>query len=162
MGHRLTVLRVQALSVGVEPLKTGERLSGHVAINQHAASLPRNYLVHFSEHNWDESAACCCAVPRAVPVGDQRQGIGGAGGQEGRHQKEEAAGGVHCHKLSVRRHPTGKRLSFLSAVHLGYLSITEGSLVVSCAAGDMALDRGREPRKKGGKKNKHTSKQKRK
>lgn len=52
------------------------------------------------------------------------------------------------------------RDSFLSAVHLGYLSITEGSLVVSCAAGDMALDRGREPRRKGGKKNQQTYKQK--
>lgn len=126
MGQRLTVLRVQTLSVGVKPLETGERLSSHVAINQHAASFPRNYLAHFGEHNRDESAGRRRAVARAVPVAVQRRDTGGAGGQEGgdqqeggRRQRKVAVGGVHCHKLSVRRHPTGKRLSFLSAVHLG-------------------------------------------
>lgn len=55
--------------MGVEPLNTGERLSGDVAINQRTAPLPSNYLAHFCEHNWDESAARQCAVLRAVPIG---------------------------------------------------------------------------------------------
>lgn len=66
-----TSLRVQALSVGVEPLDAGERVSGDVAINQRRAPLPGNYLAHFSEHNWNEAAAVChvvvlCTVPIRV------------------------------------------------------------------------------------------------
>lgn len=55
--------------------------------------------------------------------------------------------------------------SLLSIWENGYLSITEGSLVVGCVAGDMTLDRGREGEaegKKDGKKKKQTCKQGRK
>lgn len=92
-------LRVQALSVGVEPLETGERLSGHVAIDQHAASLPSDYLVHVRERKRDEPATCRGTVLRAVSISALQQGPRGAEGHQ-RHQEQKTGTGgqVHFHK----------------------------------------------------------------
>ena len=54
--------------MGIEPLNAGDRFSGNITINQRAATLPGNYLVYFSEHNWDKSAVCHVAVIRAVSL----------------------------------------------------------------------------------------------
>ena len=63
-----TRLSVQTVSMGVEPFKTGERVSGDIAVNQCAAPLPGNYLAHFCEHNWDKSAVCHSAILCAVSI----------------------------------------------------------------------------------------------
>lgn len=100
----VTVVRVQTLSVGVEPLEAGERLSAHVAVDQHAASLPRYDLLHFGEDHRDEPDARRRAVLSTV-LG--AVSVGGAGGQEGGRQQKRcrrrqqqqtvAIGGEHCH-----------------------------------------------------------------
>lgn len=92
-------LRVQALSVGVEPLETGERVSADVAINQHAASLSGDYLVHLGGHQWHEATVCGAAVC----VSALQQGPGGAGGHERRQKQEHGTGRQeHFHKGMVR------------------------------------------------------------
>lgn len=82
--------------MGVEPLETGERVSAHVAIDQHAASLPGDDLVHLGGRQRDEASVCGAAVPVSAL---QRGGPGGAGGHQGGQKQENGSGGqVHVHK----------------------------------------------------------------
>lgn len=92
--------------MGVEPLNTGERLSGDVAVDHGAAPLPGNYLLHLSEHDRDEAGLGGVAAFRAVPVGVPREGAGGVRGDEGRQdQQNGSAGPVHfvCRPRGRRR-----------------------------------------------------------
>jgi len=120
-------LHVQAVSVGVEPLNAGERVSGDIAINQCAAPLTGNYLAHFCEHNWDKSAVCDVVTFCIVSKGVHRHDRGAVGGDK-RHQgqKNVSAGPVHFLKLLVH-HPRAKRLSFLLGLHpADWLSLDSG------------------------------------
>lgn len=60
--------RVHPVTVGVEPLNTGEWVSSDIAINQCAAPLSGNYLAHACEHSGDRSSVCRVTGFRVVSV----------------------------------------------------------------------------------------------
>lgn len=87
--------------MGVEPLESGERLPGHVAVDQHAASLSGDDLVHLGGRQRDQAAVCGAAV--SVPA--LQRVPGDAGGRQRRQEKEQekgTGGQVHFHKRMVR------------------------------------------------------------
>lgn len=67
-------LRVQPVSMRVEPLNAGKWVSGDVTLDQCAAPLPGNDLAHFSKHNWDEAVLRPVATLGAVSHRVRRQG----------------------------------------------------------------------------------------
>lgn len=125
--------------MGVEPLEAGEGLSAHVAVDQHAASLPGDELVHLGGRQRDKAGVCGAAVPvsalqRGGPGGPG--GPGGAGGHQGGQKQKNGSGGqVHFHKrmdgwrvrarLQMSSRLLGFQLSADSVRQLGFKHPTE-------------------------------------